>query len=249
MLNQHTDISELIYSLTSIPLDGIDYLYFTGSTAFLSNEDHVNSILTTILQRILPNKTLIVPTFCFDFCDHGEYVVDSDSTYCGLFAKAILNFQGVQRTKWPPVHSFAVAGKETEHILSINSDVTFGRGSVFDFLAKSKTLVVLLGVNIDNSVAHFHYLEEMYGVSYRFLRKYNGIVKYGDEVISKKPFYRYVKKNNANVNSKSQSQSFQDSKFVTKTSSGMVTIRYFLLANYIDYFSVYFDKDKDFFLE
>jgi len=143
-------------------------------------------------QSKLSNGTLLIPAFT-DYLKNGDtfdYYTSKPST--GALSNRCSKLVGFKRTK-DPLHSFYVWGKDSEELVSMNSDSTFGKNSAFGFLYQKNAKLLLIDVDFQNSLTFIHFIEESLKVNYRkpYLININCISK---EIVFDKQTFFYTKK-------------------------------------------------------
>lgn len=131
----------------------------------------IDVFIDTLITEIGDNGTLLFPTYNWDFCRGIAF------DYCktpphnvGSLGKAALKRGDFRRTQHP-IYSFAVWGKDKEHLYNMNNIGSFGVDSPFAYLHKyAKALQ--MDVPLKQCFTFAHYVEEQVGVPYRFLKTF-----------------------------------------------------------------------------
>ncbi len=135
-----SDVKRLLYSL-------------------VENEDETDlNILIEGIQDILgPEGTLVFPTFNWAFCKGAAY--DHYKTPCktGSLGKLALNRDDFRRTKHP-IYSFAVWGKGTEDMCSIDNKSSFGADSPFTYMMEKDFNNLFIDKDLQHSFVFVHYV-------------------------------------------------------------------------------------------
>ncbi len=223
-------------------------VYLTGSTAFLPQPELCNEIIQLFIKSVGSSGTLIMPTFSFDFCDYGVFDQDNTGTYCGYMSSNFMKLPVAQRTWCTPIHTVAVIGKYTSTIMNLRPYTCFGSDSVFDWMSYQNTIICLFGVSIFDGMAHIHWLEEQYKVSYRIFKKFSGkVIKNGEEINFN--CERFIRKKGIKLDPSLSADAFSMSEYIDIITIGYIRIRIFRLVDYINFMRRYFDANKDFLLE
>ena len=135
-----------------------------------------DTLLIDSLIKIMDGKTLIMPTFSFDFCDTGEYSVLKSNTFCGGISSKFLEYTGVRRTLYTPMHNVAIFGNLQDYFLSKEYQTSFGENSIFRDFNNFKVGVLLVDCSFDDGIPFVHCLEETYKSSYREYKDYEGYI-------------------------------------------------------------------------
>ena len=117
-------------------------------------------------------RTILFPTFTFDFTSSGVFDRANPSSDTGLLGKWVLDLDIAIRTDHP-IYSFAVIGPESERVRACNVRECFGSGSLLSNLVEWGMTVIMLGAKWDNCTL-FHCLEEEARVPYRFYKTFAG---------------------------------------------------------------------------
>ncbi len=149
----------------------------TDKNAFLA------LLLNAFKEAVGSKGTIIMPTFTYSFCKHEPYSVQKSPSTVGIFTEYFRKQKGVVRTLHP-IFSAAVWGRKKNNFLKIGKD-SFGNDSLFAALHRDNARIVVFGAPLKNSVTFLHYIEQKYGVPYRYLKEFNGTIiarnkKYSD---------------------------------------------------------------------
>tara|TARA_B100000767_G_C19396378_1_gene381994 strand:- start:33 stop:590 length:558 start_codon:yes stop_codon:yes gene_type:complete len=100
-------------------------------------------------------------------------VFDRDKTksQIGLFSERFRNKKNVIRSNHP-IFSVCAIGKDSSILTNYDLSDCFGKNSFFDIFTKMNGKILTLGCSLERGT-YFHYLEQYYGVSYRFIKKFS----------------------------------------------------------------------------
>ena len=118
--------------------------------------------------------TLLVPAFSYSFTKGESFDVHNTPSGVGQFSEAFRLLPGVKRTRHP-IFSVATIGVGADAVMSARLDDCFGPDSVFGLLNQRNAKIVCLGCDF-NRVTFVHYVEQAYGVSYRYPKSFSGMV-------------------------------------------------------------------------
>lgn len=145
-----------------------------------------------VLQETIPNGTLILPTFTYSFCKGEKFHIKNSKSTVGALTEHFRKKEDVSRTK-KPIFSVAIWGNKND-FLDIGKD-SFDEKSIFGKLHKKNAKVLFLGAPFQ-SCTYMHYIEQMHGVPYRYIRSFKGKIvdeaEYEDEYTY---FVRYLDSN------------------------------------------------------
>ena len=146
------------------------------------------SLVDSLKESVGNEGTIIMPTFSFSFSKNQPYDVENSKSTVGVLTEFFRNQQDVSRTIHPN-HSAAVWGKHKKYLMDISKD-TFDEGSIFGKLHQLKGKLVFFGVTLTNSCTFIHYIEQMHGVPFRYIKKFKGrIIEDGKEYEDEFSFY------------------------------------------------------------
>jgi len=140
----------------------------------LNVKNKVNYLINEILDYFSNSGTVIVPTFTYSFTKNKKFDIKNSPSETGLFSEVFRRNPRVSRTKHP-IFSFGVFGKFSSNLLNCRIDDCFGKNSVFDLLYKFNGKIVCLGCDIER-ITFMHYIEQIYGVSYRYFKRFEGVI-------------------------------------------------------------------------
>lgn len=160
----------------------------------------VDEILSSLIEFLTPNGTLVIPTFNFEFPDKKFFDINNTCSEMGVISEHARNLFASSRT-FHPVYSFVSYGKYSTDFAKINNVSAYGDDSPFALLLDLNAKISVLGLDDQQSMTFYHHVEEMENVDYRYHKSFSG---------------KYIDKNNE--------QSFrQYSIFVRNTDIGVVT--------------------------
>ncbi len=143
------------------------------------DETDLNILIEGIQSILGPEGTLVFPTFNWAFCKGTAY--DHYKTPCktGSLGKLALQRDDFRRTKHP-IYSFAVWGKGTQDMCSIDNKSSFGADSPFTYMMEKDFNNLFIDKDLMHSFVFVHYVEENNGpVPYRYLKDFTA--EYTDE--------------------------------------------------------------------
>lgn len=131
----------------------------------------LNVLIDGVIDRIGPEGTILIPTFNWDFCKGKTF--DRKKTPCktGIIGKTALAREDFIRTRHP-IYSFAVWGKDAKMLADMDNKSSFGADSPFTYCRDNNTKNVFIDVECQHSYTFVHYVEELCGVPYRYLKDF-----------------------------------------------------------------------------
>ncbi|MCR5627420.1 MAG: AAC(3) family N-acetyltransferase [Lachnospiraceae bacterium] len=134
-------------------------------------EADMNVLLDGIIDIIGPEGTLLIPTFNWDFCKGVTFDIKKSPCKTGIIGKAALKREDFQRTKHP-LYSFAVWGRDADLLVAMENKSSFGADSPFMYCKEHNTKNVFIDVECQHSFTFVHFVEEMCGITYRYLKDF-----------------------------------------------------------------------------
>ena len=156
----------------------------TFDTAFL-----LKALSDSLKESVGSSGTIILPTFTYSFTKNEPYDRASSKSKVGILTEYFRKQPDVSRTVHPN-HSVAIWGKHKNELLKTGKD-TFDKDSIFGKLHKLNGKIVFFGAPFQ-SCTYVHYIEQMHGVPYRYIKKIRGKIIDGDKKYDDK-FTFYVK--------------------------------------------------------
>lgn len=138
----------------------------------------VQYFLDVLVEAVGAEGTLLIPCFNWDFCKGLPFDYKNIKSQVGILSNFALKDSRFKRTKHP-IYSFAVCGKHSEYLLSLDNFSSFGMDSPFGFIYKNNGKIVLWDVSYQNSFTFAHFVEQQLNVDYRYEKIFKG--KYIDE--------------------------------------------------------------------
>lgn len=136
-------------------------------------DEFLSSIIRAFYEVIGSAGTLIMPTFTYSFCKGQIYDKRHSKSTMGLLTEYYRHCAGVVRTD-DPIFSFAISGANTSEYLG-RTPTCFSKGCVYDKLRQNGGKIVLFGLQ-HLGYTFTHYLEEQMGVSYRYFKRFSGVM-------------------------------------------------------------------------
>jgi aminoglycoside 3-N-acetyltransferase len=154
---------------------------------------------TALLESVGPEGTILVPTFTYSFCRGRSFDPERRNSATGMFTNYFRRRENAYRSLHP-VFSFAAIGAKAKELTENVSKYGFGAGSVFDRLVTEDAKVVCFNVPFQQCCTFVHYIEEMHGVDYRYMKTFKGKIILGGEETEAEAV-NYVRDLDRNVNS------------------------------------------------
>lgn len=159
-----------------LPDDDRPVLAYTGlfalARAFPPPPEAVpKRVLDSLLEAVGVERTLLLPTYTRGYSDG---FIDLDATPCttGMVNELFRRMPGTRRTR-SAFFSFAARGPDASELAELRPAEAWGEGSLFDWVARRNTQVVMLGVPW-SMCSFLHYAEWVCNVPYRYRKEFAG---------------------------------------------------------------------------
>ena len=139
----------------------------------VGKDEFLGSIVRAFYEVIGRAGTLIMPTFTYSFCKGQIYDKQHSRSTMGLLTEYYRHCKGVVRTD-DPIFSFAIGGANVSEYLE-RTPTCFSKGCVYDKLWRNGGKIILFGLE-HLGYTFTHYLEEQIGVSYRYFKRFSGVM-------------------------------------------------------------------------
>lgn len=157
-----------------------------------------NVIIDFFLKKIGDKGVLLFPTFNWSFCRGIEFDILNTPSETGSLSKLALKRKEFKRTKHP-IYSFAVTGKDKEHLCNLDDESGWGKNSLFAYFHENNAKNLFIGINYKNGFTFDHYFEEKIGVDYRYFKYFEASYIDYDRKKSIKKYKMYVRDLDKNI--------------------------------------------------
>ncbi len=175
--------SDFVDSLKEIGVENRDVIFVHSDISVFgklctSDRDFLlKTVYEAIKDSVGDNGTIIMPTFTYSFCNGEIYDIVATPSTVGILTEYFRKQSDVYRTIHP-IFSVGVWGKHRDTFMDISKD-SFGQDSVFGKLHKLKGKIIFLGAPFQ-SCTYIHYIEQMHGIPYRYMKTFDGEIQKGD---------------------------------------------------------------------
>ena len=132
-----------------------------------------NELLEAYMEAVGQEGTIIIPTFNFDFSNHGHYDYTKSKGTTGALGNTALAREDFTRTSHP-MHSFAVWGADREELAALTNNNSFGTDSPFGYCIQRHVKQIMLGTDYLHAFTFMHYGEAVCNVPYRYMKTFTG---------------------------------------------------------------------------
>lgn len=146
-----------------------------------------NALIDAFIDAIGEEGTLLIPTFNFDFSNHGHYDYVNSKGTTGALGNTALKRDDFKRTTHP-LHSFAVWGDDRDYLAAMENNNSFGSDSPFGYCIQRHVKQVILGTDYLHALTFMHYAEATCNVPYRYMKTFKGTYTTEDGVAHERSY-------------------------------------------------------------
>ena len=132
-----------------------------------------NALIDAFIDAVGPEGTILIPTFNFDFSNHGHYDYLKSKGTTGALGNTALARDDFKRTKHP-LHSFAVWGADKDFLCAMDNNNSFGTDSPFGYCIQRHVKQIILGTDYRHALTFMHYAESVCNAPYRYMKTFHG---------------------------------------------------------------------------
>ena len=239
------DFIELLNIFKELNLSGYDIVYVASSGFANYWDNNFDQKIIVALIETMKDKTLIMPSFSFDFCDYKTYSVINSKTFCGSVCEKFRKWSNVRRTMFPPVHNVSILGKLQPVFCNKKYTSSFGEDSIFNDLSNYNCGVLLIDCTFDDGVPFVHCLEEKYSSTYREKKKFEGIIEDYENNKIYYEFYRNSRKKEVVLSAENIGDKFYKTALVKQKKIGNSTFSFFELKAFYAFFEPIWENNPD----
>lgn len=178
LLNQSQD-KKIIKSLDTFkfPKNSIFFLH-TDLTNYFPSSIKWNekcSSFYKLLNLYFKDHTLVVPSFTYSFCKKGIFNKENSNSEVGIFTEYFRNQKNVMRSNHP-ILSVSSKGSNSKLFTENIGNSSTGNGSIFERLKVFDAYILFIGARFLESCIFLHYIEQCFGVEYRYSKYFKGKV-------------------------------------------------------------------------
>lgn len=151
----------------------LSFVFRKAGTSFDPEE-----LIRTFEKAVGEEGTLLIPSFSWEFSNHGVYDVRTTKPTTGSLSETAMHMPEFKRTKHP-MHSFLVYGKDQELLCGMENIHSFGEDSPFGYCQEKNVRQIMLGTDYTHGMTYVHFVETKCEVPYRFTKEFTG--SYTDE--------------------------------------------------------------------
>lgn len=145
-----------------------------------------------LFYRFFSPKTLLIPTYTYVFTKSGIYHNTFSKSESGRFSEEARVNYSFYRTP-NPVFSYLDTEGLLKDVKSINHLDAFSEKSVFGYLHHKDVILVNMALKIFLATP-IHYIEQMFGVEYRYFKHFQGVLYYDERTFENITFEYQVRR-------------------------------------------------------
>lgn len=150
------------------------------------------TIYESLLKSLGPDGTLILPLFNFDFPKTNFFDIRQTPSHMGALTEIARANELSVRTGHP-IYSFSVVGRHADEFKDINNYSGYGADSPFARIRELNGKIAVIGLDDQNSMTSYHFVEEQNLVAYRYFKEFEGTYIDWSSTESKKKYALYVR--------------------------------------------------------
>lgn len=149
------------------------------SQFYKKNKVDTCKIFISYLKKYIGKKgTIIIPTYNYQFTKNKDFDIQKTSSEVGFFSNYLLKRNWRKRTL-DPIFSHIIFGKRDNFNYKKINDEAFGKNSIFSCLIEKNYKIICFCCS-SASMTFLHYIEYLFKVPYRYIKKFKGTVIYNN---------------------------------------------------------------------
>ncbi|MCP9236783.1 AAC(3) family N-acetyltransferase [Lewinella sp. JB7] len=149
-------------------------------------------VYDSLVEAVGKSGTLLLPLFNFDFPKVRTFDILNTPSHMGALTEVGRLDTDSVRTGHP-IYSFAVRGHHAEHFRGIDNVSGYGSDSPFAMLKELDGKVAVIGLDDQNSMTSYHFVEEQNQVDYRYYKDFSGLYTDHTGKTSERTYKLYVR--------------------------------------------------------
>lgn len=152
----------------------------------------VDDVLTSLLNAVGSNGTVLLPLFNFNFAAGGSFDLRNTPSQMGALSEYARLHPMAERTRHP-IYSFAAIGRDAEIFGGIDNYSGYGGDSPFGKLRELDGKIAAIGLPDHKCMTFYHHVEELHNVPYRYHKEFKGVYTDFDGLKEIKAYGLYVR--------------------------------------------------------
>jgi len=143
-----------------------------------NKEAFLEAIINSFKNIVGKRGTIIMPTFTYSFTKNEIYDINKTPSTVGVLTEYFRKMPNVKRST-DAIFSVSVFGQNKEYFTNTGLNC-FGEDSIFEKLYNKNVKLIFFGDTFD--MTYLHFIEQRFGVSYRFIKEFKGKSKINGEL-------------------------------------------------------------------
>ncbi|MBW2975077.1 AAC(3) family N-acetyltransferase [Candidatus Woesearchaeota archaeon] len=152
--------------------------YFGKIISDTPRNKFIGSFIDSLKASVGREGNLIMPAFSYTFCKKEDFYPDTTPSTVGVITENFRKADNVKRSI-DPIFSVAALGPKSGYFTDVGTNC-FGKNSIFEKLYQNNVKMVFLGERFD--ITFMHFVEQKLDVCYRFIKKFKGKIKIGNQM-------------------------------------------------------------------
>ncbi|MEO8568562.1 MAG: AAC(3) family N-acetyltransferase [Ginsengibacter sp.] len=131
------------------------------------------TIYDSLRKSLGEEGTLILPLFNFDFPKTKFFDVRNTPSHMGALSEIGRANKDAVRTGHP-IYSFSIVGRYANEFINIDNYSGYGADSPFAKIRELNGKIAVIGLDDQNSMTSYHFVEEQNLVNYRYFKEFDG---------------------------------------------------------------------------
>lgn len=153
----------------------------------LYDKELLNFFFNYLKKKLGKNSTLIIPVYNYDFPKLKFVNLDLINSHLGIFGNFVLKENKLNRTP-NAIFSHLIFGNKKKIFFNSDHNKAFGKETVFELMHKYNFKILNFCCAPD-TITFIHHIEEILEVDYRYVKKFEGKIKFRGK--EKKLSYNY----------------------------------------------------------
>jgi aminoglycoside 3-N-acetyltransferase len=132
--------------------------------------DEAGKSYEKLFLEVFSNRSILIPTFCYDYCSTRIFDVNNDLGQVGFLSRHMVKHHSELRSK-TPVFNFVILNNQGFSLEPARN--AFGAGSIYEQFFSQRGYIILLGVGILRCTP-LMYVESKSDVIYRYEKEFPG---------------------------------------------------------------------------
>ncbi|MEK7551821.1 MAG: AAC(3) family N-acetyltransferase [Patescibacteria group bacterium] len=141
-------------------------------------DEYLEAFLDALKDAVGRNGNVIMPSFTYSFCKKEIFYPLYSPSTVGILSEYFRKQSGVSRSL-DAIFSVAAYGPLKSYFTKVGTNC-FGENSIFEKLYLKNVKIVFVGNTFD--ITYMHFIEQRFGVPYRFMKKFEGKIEVDGEL-------------------------------------------------------------------